>query len=77
MINKDRFVALKDGPSLVFKFGNMVIHACDVDGEGFVENVDVIIDGSFRFCFNIQTPMTEKEEILSQIIYELLKPQSL
>ena len=50
-----RTVSIKDHADLSIDIGNVRISACDVDHEGFVENVDVIVDGELKLCVNIQT----------------------
>lgn len=46
---------IKDTDNLTLTVGNVTIQACDVDVDGNVENVDVIVDGTVILCANIQT----------------------
>ncbi len=45
-----------DNLTLTFTIGSdtFTIQACDVDHEGYVENVDVIVNGEVFVCANIQ-----------------------
>lgn len=44
-----------DNLTLTFTIGSdtFTIQACDVDGEGYVENVDVIVNGEVFICASI------------------------
>lgn len=45
---------LKDGSNRIFCGDNFNVHACDVDEEGDIENIDIIVDGKLKYCINIQ-----------------------
>ena len=48
-------VTIRDHANLSIDIGNVRICACDVDGNGNVENVDFYVDGELVICENIQT----------------------
>lgn len=52
---RHRLVSIKDHANLSIDIGDLRISACDVDHEGYVENVDVLVDGELELCVNVQT----------------------
>ena len=61
-------VTIKDHANLSVDIGNIRLSACDVDANGNVENVDLIVDDKLIICENIQT-----NEAYGQLVYEIFR----
>ena len=59
---------VKDSEYLEMNFGPYKVRACDVDQNGYVENIDIVQDGMLLSCINIQDsePLTILFALLMQ-----------
>lgn len=50
-----KVVKIRDAANLTLTINGVTIQACDVDADGNVENVDIIVNHRIMICENIQT----------------------
>lgn len=65
---------IRDSVDRHFEHARLSLSACDVDSDGMIENIDIVVDGKLKFCINLQgenTPMERYREALGLIFAEL------